>query len=96
MPPLDPSQLCPVCGYDNRFAPWEDDSPSHEICASCGIEFGYDDIPEGGGLEGTREEIYAFWRERWIGEGMQWFSSGTPIPPGWDPRLQLRRIGVQL
>lgn len=92
----DLSRLCPVCGYDNSFLPWKGNSPSHEICESCGIEFGYDDIPEGGGLQGTREEIYAFWRHRWIEKGMPWSSLGKPPPTNWNPREQFRRIRINL
>jgi len=32
---------CPVCQSGLDFEPWCDGSPSHEICFSCGIQFGY-------------------------------------------------------
>jgi hypothetical protein len=36
---------------------------SHEICQSCGIEFGRDDYA-GGDLQ-ARQEVWARWRKRW-------------------------------
>jgi hypothetical protein len=48
--------LCPVCGYELAFAPWSDDSPSDEICPSCGIQFGYDDAA--GGSVACRAGVY--------------------------------------
>jgi hypothetical protein len=87
------AEICPVCGYALGFPAWEDDSASDEICPSCGIQFGYDDVPAGGGLEGTREEIYTFWREQWMANGMPWTSKGRRPPSGWDPVVQVQRIG---
>jgi hypothetical protein len=88
------STNCPVCGYDLGFEPWERGASSDEICPSCGIQFGYDDVPEGGGLQGTREEIYAQWRSMWIERGMPWYSIGRPPPHAWNPRKQLELIGI--
>ena len=38
--------MCYVCGlnYENFF-PWGPDgqTPSHDICGCCGVEFGYED-----------------------------------------------------
>ena len=90
------SRPCPVCGYDLGLEPWRGPSASHQICPSCGIEFGYDDVPEGGGLKGTREAVYDYWRSKWIDGGMAWWSMSRPMPPGWDPGQQLKRIGVVL
>ena len=88
--------LCPVCGYDLGFRPWRGSSASHQICPSCGIEFGYDDVPEGGGLTGTKEEIYNRWRDDWVAQGMRWWSGSRSMPDGWDPCHQLKRIGIAL
>ena len=60
--------LCPVCAYNLDFEPWTKDSPSDEICPSCGIQFGYDDAA--GGNHDSRQTIYTKWRERWVSQGM--------------------------
>lgn len=86
------STICPVCGYDLGFAPWVDDSASDEICPSCGIQFGYDDVYEACGNEGSREELQLRWREEWISAGMKWNSIGIPQPSNWNPMDQLKRI----
>lgn len=41
------STLCPVRGYDLGFQAWDGDSPSDEVCLSCGIQFGYSDATGG-------------------------------------------------
>lgn len=90
---MDPVRyLCPVCGYDGLFdPPWRGDSPSDDICPSCGIQFGYHDAA-GGDLV-RRQEIYREWRERWIEQGMPWHSASVEPPPAnWDPTVQLRRV----
>ena len=92
MKPAAPSTLCPVCGYDLKFEPWKGKSASHEICPSCGIEFGYDDVPEASGEKGRRKEVYARWRKKWVEGGMEWSSEGIDPPESWDPRNQLKRI----
>ncbi len=86
--------LCPVCGYDLGFLPWEEDSPSDEICPSCGIQFGYDDAA--GRDKQGREVIYRRRRQQWIEGGMQWYSRHRTPPSGWDPIEQLGRIGVHV
>lgn len=84
-------QLCPVCGFDGLDdPPWLDDSPSDEICPSCGIQFGYDDAA--GGDIGERRRVYDAWRARWLSAGCPWTSRGREPPPSWDPHEQLRRV----
>ncbi|WP_061224952.1 hypothetical protein [Leptospira weilii] len=85
--------LCPVCGYELDFLPWEDLDPSFGICHCCGIQFGYTDAtPEGEGKE--EQDSY---REWWISHGMEWQSKGIfDPPPNWDPKEQLKRIGIFL
>lgn len=81
---------CPVCGFDLGLRPWDGDSPSDEICPSCGMHFGYyDATPEG--PEG-RAAIYAEWRQCWIDEGMPWRGASQP-PADWNPAEQLKRLG---
>lgn len=84
--------VCPVCGYDRLCdLPWQDDSPSDDICPSCGIQFGYHDAS--GGDTAARDRIHRAWRQRWIELGMPWHSAKAELPPvGWDPAAQLRRL----
>ena len=80
---------CPVCGYpDLEEPPWNPVSgASYEICPSCGFEFGFTDESEG--------HSYGEWRARWIGSGMQWWSS-SPAPPNWEPVEQVASLEGQL
>lgn len=80
---------CPICGYDLGFPAWNRDSSSDEICPSCGIQFGYDDVRDGEFREGQ----YFGWRKKWIQDGCKWHSS-QPKPENWDPETQLKNIGV--
>jgi hypothetical protein len=82
-----------VCGYELGFAPWVGDSPSDEICPSCGIQFGYDDAA--GGSRANRAVVYQEWRRRWVRDGCPWFSIAIQSPTDWDPRAQMKRAGVQ-
>ena len=90
------STLCPVCGFALGFPAWTSDGPAEEFCPSCGIQFGYHDVPEASGGTGSREERQRIWRLNWIGKGMKWSSRGIQPPPGWDPRRQLLGIGVSI
>jgi hypothetical protein len=65
--------LCPVCGFDLGYLPWDRATPSNEICPSCGIQYGYDDAA-GGDID-KRTQIYKEWKDRWIKEGMPWKSN---------------------
>jgi Zn ribbon nucleic-acid-binding protein len=58
--------LCPACESELGFAPWHDESASHEICPHCGIHFGYNDA-----RADLRAQIYGLWREAWIANGRQ-------------------------
>ena len=79
------SHICPVCGNRLDFAPWDGESASDEICPCCGTQFGYDDCH-------ARPLVYRALREQWISDGMRWWSTSRPAPPGWDPAAQLRRV----
>lgn len=79
---------CRVCGYADGDPPWGKDnrSPSHNICACCGVEHGYEDMT----LAGART-----FRAKWLAGGAKWFDRKVPpvrlvlkhqlanIPPGW-------------
>lgn len=86
--------LCPVCGYELGFLPWEGASASDEICPCCFIQFGYDDCA--GGDQKERPNIYEKWRTGWVLKGMKWHSKRRRPPEGWDPIAQLRAIGVHV
>src|SRR5258706_4290870 len=83
--------VCPVCGYPGlQELPWQRESPSDEICPSCGTHFGYDDAV--GGDKDARPAVYARLRGTWKGAGCQWSSPGADPPPGWDPHAQLKSV----
>lgn len=78
---------CPVCGYARlEEPPQRDGVASHEICPSCGFEFGVTD-----GIEG---KTYASWREQWVQAGMPWWATqaGREPPKGWDPAAQVKSV----
>jgi len=91
---VEKDHLCPVCGFDfyedTGKLPWNGDSASDEICASCGIQFGYYDAA-GGSIE-RRQDIYKEWREKWIKNGMKWNNQEEYKPKDWNPKEQLKRI----
>jgi hypothetical protein len=76
---------CSVCGYPNLAEPPRTSASggSYEICPSCGFQFGVtdDDL-------GYTDEA---WRQQWIENGMQWWSS-RPQPDNWNPSAQLRQL----
>jgi len=78
---------CPVCGYgDLRRKPGvEFGESSHEICPSCGFQFGYTDMD----LRISYEEH----RKQWIREGMPWRGVKTK-PEKWNPVEQLKSAGL--
>jgi len=73
---------CPVCMYPGLDdPPWQDGEPSHEVCPSCGTQFGRDD----GIDDPTNTGIYPELRRRWDGAGQPWSSTDTPQPDDWPP-----------
>src|SRR5262249_47050819 len=84
------ARLCPVCGYQLEFKPWDQGISSQEICPSCGIHFGYDDACGGQGLS-ARLALYLRWRSSWERNGARWWSR-NPCPEGWDARTQLEHL----
>lgn len=82
------SNLCRVCGCDHLSPPWGEDglSPSFEICACCGVEFGHEDY--------TQDSIVKY-RKKWISNGASWFIK-KHRPLNWDLEKQLNAIGVKL
>lgn len=95
MDAIERDYLCPVCGFDffrdTGFKPWNNDSPSDEICASCGFQFGLHDYDDELGYE-IKDKKYKDWREKWIKSGLKWSSQEEYKPSDWDPKEQLKRI----
>jgi hypothetical protein len=85
--------LRPVCGYPSLSEPpWSNnDSPSDEICSSCGTHFGNDDAA-GGEVSASRESVCRRRRETWKSAGCRWFSPGQRPPPAWIPEEQLEAV----
>ncbi len=83
-------KICPACGYPElRYGPYIiGTSESYEICPCCGFEFGVTDMDEG--------YSYEQWRQKWIDEGMKWWSKSRHPSTQWNPVEQLRNIGVAI
>jgi len=77
---------CPVCAYPKLAEPPRSKSGggSYEICPCCGFQFGVDDDDKG--------LTYAQWRQRWIADGAEWWSSKTKPPANWDAEKQLATL----
>ena len=74
---------CRVCGYNNypdEF--WKATIPLYTICPCCGCESGNEDYT----VESTKR-----YREKWIREGNNWFSS-KERPDKWDREEQFKNI----
>ena len=70
--------MCPVCGYPDL-----DEKPAnHEICPSCGTQFGYDDYLR------PHEKL----RQQWLKSGANWFLKGYE-PYRWNAFTQLQNAG---
>jgi transcription elongation factor Elf1 len=79
---------CLICGYSGLNYPPRDETgaPSYEICACCGVEFGYED-----------ETILARqeYRKKWIEAGAKWFVPNLK-PMNWNLKDQLANIGEDI
>jgi len=80
------AETCPVCRWPGLMEQaWSPSSPSHEICPSCGTEFGYDDaigFTDSEALSRRHEEL----RKTWIDGERTWWSQSRQPPVAWDPR----------
>lgn len=96
--------ICLICGWDQLTdSPYsgEHQIGSDEICPSCGFQFGYSDDGSASGeypMEWTKEMIISNYRQKWIIEGMKWWSRSllNPKPLNWDPKEQLKNICINL
>ena len=87
---VDREHLCPVCGFDLGFRPWDGPNPSDEICPCCGIQFGYHDAAgddEKGAGRFTPSGVRIGSRPVCPGEG-----AARPAPHGWNPGEQVERV----
>ena len=77
--------FCRVCGIESEInnPPWYDEeTPSHEICPCCGVQFGYED-------DGYHS--VTGYRNQWLKAGAKWFSVGQR-PKDWNLEVQLQNI----
>lgn len=70
--------LCPVCGFSKLPRPPKD----YLICPCCGTEFEADDF----------ETSHSALRQKWMADGMKWYSRRTPEPYDYNPSLQVRNL----
>lgn len=76
---------CRICGYKYSIdSPtwYDDETPSHDICICCGVQFGYEDDTYQGVVE---------YRNYWIKNGSKWFIKKY-MPENWDLQTQLNNI----
>lgn len=80
---------CIVCNYAGLFDPPYDERgiPSDEICPCCGFHYGYDDDDVA-----NKEDAFKLWKEKWIENGLKWFSKGRKSPEDWKANEQLKGI----
>lgn len=64
-------------------------TPSYEVCACCGFEFGNDDNPGTGAPDSFEEYLSA-----WIRSGAEWFDPALR-PKGWRLEEQLAQAGLK-
>jgi ssDNA-binding Zn-finger/Zn-ribbon topoisomerase 1 len=62
-------EICPACGGELDFKPWDNELSSLEICPHCKIQFGYDD--ELGGATEKKPKLYRLWNEAWLANKKQ-------------------------
>jgi hypothetical protein len=77
--------FCRVCGYEYSIdnPAWNDDeTPSHDICICCGVQFGYEDDAYEGVIN---------YRTKWLNEGAKWFSFEQK-PSEWNFEIQKNNI----
>lgn len=81
--------FCPVCGfeYDEPILN-EGEIEDYIICPSCSFEYGVTDIDRG--------FSYEEWRSKWVSDGMNWGNGAhhDSPPENWNPKEQLKNIGV--
>jgi hypothetical protein len=81
---LDEMFYCRVCGFRQQEPPWGKDgkTPSYNICACCGVEFGNEDY--------SLDAIIRY-RNMWINDGAKWFDA-KKRSTSWNLESQLDQI----
>ena len=76
--------VCRVCGYRPEVPPWglDGETPSWEICPSCGVEFGYEDV--------SAESVRRY-RAKWRASGNHWTDAAVPAD-GMTVEDRLQRV----
>lgn len=79
---------CRVCGYEPGEPPWGDDgeTPTYEICPSCGAEYGYHDATPTGVVR---------YRAKWLESGGHWADRTVP-GDGLDTAERLSRVAREV
>ncbi len=79
--------FCRICGLKQLEPPWgfDNDSPSHDICACCKTEFGYEDSS----LKAIKVN-----RARWLQSGSDWWHPEQK-PENWSREEQMKNIPPQ-
>lgn len=81
---LSRAEACPVCAWPGLMEEaWSQASPSHEICPSCGTEFGYDDAVGFTDRDALAARHGAL-RQSWKLGGREWWSDSRKPPDGWQ------------
>lgn len=97
--------VCVVCGFSGIQENYIIDGAiisTHEICPSCGFQYGYSNFPPHVGLprETKQLELVKYCRDLWIQGGMKWgwsfkhqkaFNSDK-TPVNWNPLEQLKNV----
>ncbi len=87
-PPYERMGLPPWLGHGTPPYSLRYGTPSYDVCACCGFEFGNDDEP------GTAPpETFAAYLCRWIAGGCDWFTPNRK-PEGWSLKEQLKRAAI--
>ncbi|OKP94996.1 hypothetical protein A3849_28410 [Paenibacillus sp. P46E] len=79
--------ICHICGYAGiNQLPWGIDgkTPSFDVCACCGAEYGIDDLTKLGLLH---------YQAEWLSNGGKWFNQHEK-PNKWDLIDQMRNIST--
>lgn len=79
------ASVCRVCGlFTKNYFPWGLDgaTPTYDICACCGVEFGYED---------SSVNSVRGYRTKWIADGAKWWDHGQK-PGGWNVDDQLKEL----
>jgi hypothetical protein len=78
------NRACRVCGLLQDEPPWGEDGTiaTFEICACCGVQFGYEDCTPAT----TRS-----YRAKWLADGARWFDA-RQAPSEWLLDVQLTNI----